>query len=31
MTLNGLVFEGDRIVSRRPYAIVAAQFEVLEF
>ena len=31
MALNGLVFDGDRIVSRCPYAIVAAQFEVLEF
>jgi hypothetical protein len=31
MALNGLVFDGDRIVSRCPYAIVAAQFEVLRF
>jgi hypothetical protein len=29
--LNGLVFDGDRIISGCPYAIVAAQFQVLEF
>ena len=31
VALDGLVFDGDRIVSRCPYAIVAAQFHVLEF
>ena len=31
IALDGLVFDGDRIVSRCPYAIVATQFQVLEF
>jgi hypothetical protein len=31
VALDGLVFDGDRMAARGPYAIVAAQFEVLEF